>query len=69
MTDSAEHTELLEVIFASVAVIKGVPRDRYEAWAREEGISGSNTEDTVDAYDWVSNMVEVDFRMVDDDPA
>lgn len=61
-TDSPEHTETLSMIMASVAVIKGIPRDRYEAWARADGIPGEDVEDTVDMFDWITSMVDVDFR-------
>ena len=69
MADSAEHLELMGVIFAAVAVIKGVPRDRYKAWARNEGIDGLDNEDALDYYDWVDTMVEVDFRVIEDEDA
>jgi hypothetical protein len=60
MATPSERTDGL--IMASVAVIKGVPRDRYEAWCRADGIPGMDNEDAVDLFDWVTTMVDVDFR-------
>lgn len=50
------------LIMASAAVIRGLPRERYVAWAQAEGVAGLTVNEAVDLYDYVENMLEVDYR-------
>lgn len=62
MADSAEHVETMQMILAAVAHLKGIPRDRFKAWAKANTTDDTTAEDLVGIYDDIDDMLETDYR-------